>query len=469
MDEKKAKRLYLCIWIAIFVAISIIPGWSLYSLTRECCNHCTYSNREAGKLVKELSDENVMIRRAAIIKLGKLGENAAFAVPELILRLYDEDKTNRLYSVMTLGMIGPEARAAVPALKNVTTLVDEKHLLEILKTMAKIGSENDYILSFIQPAIYSNNVTLQRNALSVLKLSETLDNDTISTLVGYLLNDSEIVSKSAAEVLMKNRSSAIPVIDGKLENADIGTCLKMADALGRIGLEVYPYLKETLQSGEKYKNWTAALGICRNGWEMEIAAPVLTDFLDDDNSTVASVSAQALSSIGIKALPAILEKLDNNDSSRTFEQVSGIINNIIPDGNTRPYIYKPAPEETDSSESPDNIADLHFDIENDNRLELLSAALDDPDVQIRLNAVCCLGNFNSNAEEVLILLGKALHDNNPRVRWKATVSLGTLAAKRNEFKPEFIEALKTAYNCIEREDENRYAESTRYISITNFN
>ena len=70
------------------------------------------------KAVLQLQDPDVEVRSRAAEALGKIGPEAAAAVPALTTALQDPDVDVRMEAAWALGCIGPEAAAAAPALSN---------------------------------------------------------------------------------------------------------------------------------------------------------------------------------------------------------------------------------------------------------------------------------------------------------------------------------------------------------------
>ena len=56
------------------------------------------------------------VRLKAVEVLGRMGDDAAAAVPDLVKLLDDPDADVRKAAARTIGRIGPAAKAAVPAL-----------------------------------------------------------------------------------------------------------------------------------------------------------------------------------------------------------------------------------------------------------------------------------------------------------------------------------------------------------------
>jgi HEAT repeat protein len=61
--------------------------------------------------------ERILLRREAIMALGKLHADAQVAVPALITNLSSTDETVRILSLVALGQYGTNARAAIPAIR----------------------------------------------------------------------------------------------------------------------------------------------------------------------------------------------------------------------------------------------------------------------------------------------------------------------------------------------------------------
>ena len=108
-------------------------------------------------LVIALTDENEHVRHFAAAALGHIGPDAAPAIPALTAALSDEQEPVRAHAAFALGKVGPDAAAAVPAL--VESLSDEEaevhhcavHALDQISTCLK---SEDTVLWWTVPRVY---------------------------------------------------------------------------------------------------------------------------------------------------------------------------------------------------------------------------------------------------------------------------------------------------------------------------
>src|SRR5271155_4986519 len=77
-------------------------------------------DRELARTRKEWEEGTPAARTKALARLGKLGEDASPAVPNLIAALREPDSSTRIKAAQVLGQVGFRARAAIPEL---TTLL----------------------------------------------------------------------------------------------------------------------------------------------------------------------------------------------------------------------------------------------------------------------------------------------------------------------------------------------------------
>lgn len=84
------------------------------------------------------------VQCVAVAALGKIGPEAATAVPTLVELLADEDLRVRIAAVCALGDIGPAARTAIPALKTLAQQEIDDELrgavAEALRQIVKDGA-----------------------------------------------------------------------------------------------------------------------------------------------------------------------------------------------------------------------------------------------------------------------------------------------------------------------------------------
>jgi HEAT repeat protein len=67
--------------------------------------------------LRQLKDDDVLMRREAIRELGDCAGEAPLVVPALTEMLRDKNPYVRHDAALSLGKFGPEAREAVPAIK----------------------------------------------------------------------------------------------------------------------------------------------------------------------------------------------------------------------------------------------------------------------------------------------------------------------------------------------------------------
>ena len=121
-------------------------------------------------LLEALKSEKAQYRWMAAEELGKIGEDAKYAVEPLIHKLKDKDATVRRYSAEALGKIGHDAKDAVPEL--IATLNDEDEWVRI-KTIDALGSigiaDDDVVRVLIELLTDESNSIRKRAVRSLTK------------------------------------------------------------------------------------------------------------------------------------------------------------------------------------------------------------------------------------------------------------------------------------------------------------
>jgi HEAT repeat protein len=109
------------------------------------------------RLIGELQDEDVHVRRTAARSLGDMGIEAAPAVLALSKAMEDEDRDVRRLALQAISQVGPQSESYLPVLKN--SLEDNDLSVRIAAAFA---------VNRIEP----NDVSHQRVLIDAMKLGE---------------------------------------------------------------------------------------------------------------------------------------------------------------------------------------------------------------------------------------------------------------------------------------------------------
>jgi HEAT repeat protein len=301
--------------------------------------------------VKDLGSPDAKVRRSASFAIGKIGPDAASAVPRLLAALRDTDPTVADAAAFALGEIGPGAASALPSL--VVVLEDKKadprvrrsaaYAIGCLKpnhpsaVAALAGALDDASPAVRQNAAWSlGRIPLGLTAPAILKGLETKINDsdpvvrrdvagaignfghdahrTLPTLLARLPGENDVeVRKAILNTLVNlvgpEDTSAVPALRAALKDTDSDAVRFAAFALGNIGggraAPAVPVLREALTDPAVSVRRRAAGSLANIGPDAVSAVPELSRALADTDAEVQSRSALALSGIGPKASAAV--------------------------------------------------------------------------------------------------------------------------------------------------------------------
>ena len=314
---------------------------------------------QAGHYIPEM-------RREAVQAIAFAGPGARDAVPVLIRTVRDANQEVRFWSVVALGKIGPAARDAVPVL--ILALMDDERevSLEAKRSLAAIGPRS---VDPLRRALASHDPWVRSHAAEALgeigeaahksagDLARLLADDSLSVrasaawavgrigprakkAVGALTDALEeeirrdpVFSSPASRLLVENlvfalgrmgkhAKRAVRPIGSVLNDGDPHSMVLAAEALGRIGTQAVPVLRNTVGSGSRAVQYQSAVALRMLGSGARKAVPELigvleqTDELEGGKPVVIAV-AEALGAIGPKArksLPALSRQLERSGS-----------------------------------------------------------------------------------------------------------------------------------------------------------
>jgi len=240
-------------------------------------------------------------------KMGKI------AIPPFLKMLADEDEYIRISAAEALGKIGQAAEPAIPELLK-TALADSNSYVRdsAAKALEKIGHATNQVVSPLVTALESNDNSLQirQNAAKALGNIGQIAIPAIPHLI-TALKDKE------------GCATALEDTDwwGILEYHDGDVRSTAAEALGKIGpdaVPAVPSLMTALKDQEAFVQIAAAEALGQIGPTAAQAVPSLMTALKDKDVSVQSAAAKALGKIGAtaataKAVPSLMIALEDSD------------------------------------------------------------------------------------------------------------------------------------------------------------
>jgi HEAT repeat protein len=221
---------------------------------------------EVARLVLDLKDRKVAVRRSAAYLLGKRGRAARAAAPALANALKDADREVQLRAALALGRIG---EPALPALAG---------------------------------ALKDQDRDARRGAVAALRHFGPKAKAVVPLLIEALKDNDAQVRTWAALTLAPMGELAVPALVGAFKDGDTETCLWAGMALSRIGEQAVPALTAAVKDRDSVsarRGATRALGLFGPG--AKAAVPALVGALGDSDPEVRTNAALALKRIDPEA------------------------------------------------------------------------------------------------------------------------------------------------------------------------
>lgn len=358
------------------------------------------------------------VRANAARALRRVGRDAADAVPVLMAALKDEDERVRHAAVDALGSIGPEAAMAVPA------------LLEFKGRQGAISEDWPF---FTLTSIGPRGVPL---------------------LVDGLQNTNRRTRWKAVQVLQRLGPDAHPAVAAlrlALSDTDSDVCRGAMVALGAIGpraAEAIPDIRAALDDESEYVRGDAVRAL-----QTIAAKDAILDLiraLGDESPKVRWQAIKSLQEIGPdakKAVPGLIKLIADLDVG--VESLVAL-ERIHPEANEVPALIHELSHT--NSEVRWRVAAVLGSMgrEAATAVPNLVSALTDRHSAVRLNAARALGKIGPDAKPGLIDLVAAFGDDDKDVRWEAGLALALIGQDAKGAVPALVQALGENDNRIRK-------------------
>lgn len=312
----------LCLLLVWLLAVAVSAGDSLPS--------AAYRGKNASQWAEELGEEDYWVRWHAAYALGRIGPEAAVAVPALerILANLDEHEYVRGGAAWALGRLGSKAATAMPLL---TRTLASKHISVRRNAARALGS-----IAAAQASGRMGPIGLMGPIRPISPISPVLPPNAADSLLKLLSDHDAPVRVSAAVALwqVERHPKAIPALESMLRDRSVSTAYEAASALGELGTEAEPavpaliaalaYEDDDMRRTAAYvlgRVGPAAIPAVRGllattdertkcqavealGWIGSASVSALTECLADPGPSVRRAAARALGRLGAAAKPA---------------------------------------------------------------------------------------------------------------------------------------------------------------------
>lgn len=432
-----------------------------------------------------LSDKKDDVRKQSFDILMRLGhKNLKEAVPTLALVIKErEEYREPLLDVMI--QLGPDARPAVPALIALhKELKDEKD--EKLKK--KMQDKVDLALVKIGKAAVPAMADTLRDPdpkvrLFVLEFLTKLGPDgemAASAVMKNLKDKDEEVRRKATEFLKTHGKDLVAINRENLKDKDLSIRLTAIDLLGEMGAQAEPAipdLRALLMDNDATIRIHSMQTLKDIGPEAKVAIPDIAKRLSDKEKEVRRAAAEVLQKFGADAIPATsaLAQMLNNDpeaanrrqAALALGEIGQAAANVVPDlivsmkkekdtdvrktviqmlGQMGPPAKLAVPELLkllkDKDKEITQAAVASLSLIGPGAIATFTAALKDPDKDMRRNVALVLLNMGPKAKEALPALVAGLKDPEEEIRKLCILSLKEIGAEAKAYVSQVAGALK---------------------------
>ena len=364
---------------------------------------CAAESDDLSNISNQLKSTNLQQQITAARILGEIGPAAHQSVPSLLELLNADDAGLRYESILALGRINSDAPRVVPMLCDV--LPDKQPVLQhvAIEALRKYGPQAKEALPQLkQLLMHESPLIMVSAARAVVEIEHADDPDpsAASVLVIGLQNPRRDVAADAVYGLAFIGAPAVPATQELLKSDDPQTVANACDALAAIGPKGAGGLSRLIdlaKSGQLRVRWHAINALGEIGPDAKSAMPVLIAALKDSDAHINFSAEQSIHKMGIVALPALIECLNDEQSQRSAATIIGAMGSEA----------KPA-------------------------VKSLSQLLHAQDPATRREAIFALAALGSDANSEVPELIDALRDQRFSYRGAAAYALGKLRAKSAE-------------------------------------
>ncbi|MBD3181400.1 hypothetical protein GF312_03850 [Candidatus Poribacteria bacterium] len=341
-------------------------------------------------LIAALQNENRIVRRQAVIALGKIGDDRA--IDPVVELLTDEDPGVKFYIPVALRMIG-----------------------------------GDKMVEALHKAMKNEMAQVRIAAADILGAIE--DDTGIDLLIELLADNNSYVKTSANNALIKIGKPVVPKLIEVLNTEAEGIQLPSTDFIGdKIGDE---YVKELSKRTALQVSAASILGTIGDpdaipSLIVAMQRETTFDATETEKANAASVrsgASSALVDIGPAAVEPLIDVLKNSRNNNAVENAASILGSIGDDRAVEPLIAA-LKDERKSLRSM--AADSLGTLKDRRAVPQLIEALKDEDAVTRANAAASLGTINDKRATKPLMSIVMDKKEREKIRDSAITSLGTL-------------------------------------------
>jgi HEAT repeat protein len=392
-------------------------------------------------LVAAVKDDSEVIRHAAINAIGGSRALRRPAVAPLAALLKDGNVTVRQRAAHALGRLGPDAADALPALLAATRAAEGDPIFA--DALAQIGPA---ALPALLKALKESDAT---NSAWVLRALRGFGAPAVPLLVEALQQPNPAVRVSAAATLGamgRDASAAIRPLFSLVTTDDAATqaaVLRALTALRAEPAQLKPTLQQAMKNPAPSVRKAAAAGLAALGETTAIGVDGLVEMLGDDDAVSRSAAVQALGQMGAKAAPAVPALIARlGDLSMQMAVMDAL-------GKIGPASTPAVPRLLELSETGANdvkatalTAFAGIGHAAAAALPQIYAGLRDPSSEVRAPAVLALAGVESDEGKIIAALTAAVGDESGRIRRPSAQALTKYRERARPAVPGLVAMLE---------------------------
>jgi HEAT repeat protein len=394
-----------------FVVILLIAGLSVSVLARDPPRP-RYKDRTAPEWARDLTSEDVKLRRNAVYALWTLAFREKGLGPILARAVRDDDEYVRQTAAAAITRLGTQATAAVPGLVDALSDDSADVRREAMLLIYRIRFLAGTALRPIVKALDDEDPVVRANAAGVIEFQGAAAKDLATEpLVRHLTDEDQKVRLWSARALAKVNPPAL--VKPALARAKEGSPEQRAEAFGQLGYarlaakEAVPTLVEALEEENPSVREAAvkALGVIDPTGTVDPVAKRLTD--EDAKVRRAAAEALGYATQSAKAYAEAVAKLLSDPDVEVRRAAITALPVLGPDLPAAPIL----------------------------------AALDDPDEAVRLATLTCLTVLGAKARPAVPRLRILLASESMPMRTGAIRALSGIGESAAAAAPDLVAIL----------------------------
>ncbi|MDA1179700.1 MAG: HEAT repeat domain-containing protein, partial [Planctomycetota bacterium] len=448
------------------------------------------SGRDIGEVANELRQGNPEQRRDAAYELASRGAKSLPALHALREALADPDEQVVAQSLLAITRIGDQAAEAVPDLVLLLADDDQQRRFRASHLLGRIGVS---AIPALQTALQSQHANIRQGAAEAFANMPSLDENSLAILLPALADDDPSVRSAIAIAVGRIGQATEPSLLHLLQSANETHLQGAIAALSEFSPQLPATVAALVRFSEHPVSQTRAhamRALSRSGLPLTELQPILVRALSDPDSVVRDAGIASVYQLGpraVNSLPLFAEMLQSSDPIQ--RNAAACAMHVI--GPMAPEIAVPAlvramsvlnsvdTHEVDPHEYEKNLINAIGRVgkpaasvvceaarKNEITLDQLSAclttlgvsalpaiemALGDTNTTVRTASIITLGNMDGLPEATIKRLGDSLHDESLDVQVAAIRSLAAQGEQARSQQAVLQEILTNANPLLRRE------------------